>query len=44
VHRVEETEASIAMPEIGRSTVHHEAALLLRQWVSGLPGDCAAAK
>jgi uncharacterized repeat protein (TIGR03806 family) len=44
IHRVEATEASIAMPEIGRSTVHHEAAALLRQWVSGLPGTCPTGK
>ena len=44
IHRVEATEASIAMPEIGRSTVHHEAATLLRQWVSGLPGTCPTGK
>jgi uncharacterized repeat protein (TIGR03806 family) len=40
IHRVEATEASVAMPEIGRSTVHHEAAALLRQWVMGLSGSC----
>ncbi len=44
IHRVEATEASIAMPEIGRSTIHHEAATLLRQWVSGLPGTCPTGK
>lgn len=41
IHRVEATEASIAMPEIGRSTTHNEAAALLRQWVTGLTGSCA---
>ena len=36
------TEPSIAMPEIGRSVVHTEGVKLVREWIAGMNGDCAA--
>ena len=40
VYRMNATEPSIAMPEIGRSLVHAEAVSVVRDWISGLPGGC----
>ncbi len=40
VFRVQSTQPSIAMPEIGRSVVHDEGVALLRDWITGLPGQC----
>ncbi len=40
VFRMQHTDPAIAMPELGRSTVHVEAVSLMKQWISGLPGDC----
>ena len=37
IYRLESTEAGIAMPEVGRSTVHKEGAALLRQWIAEMP-------
>ncbi len=39
IYRLESTEAGIAMPEVGRSTVHKEGAALLRQWIAAMPKD-----
>jgi hypothetical protein len=36
VHRMKSTEVGIAMPELGRTTVHQEGAELIRQWIQGL--------
>ena len=30
----------IAMPELGRSTVHAEGIALMRAWVAAMPGEC----
>lgn len=40
VFRMEHTDPAIAMPELGRSTVHVEAVALMKEWISSLPGDC----
>ena len=37
IYRLESTEPGIAMPELGRSTVHKEGAALLRQWIAEMP-------
>ncbi|NJS13899.1 MAG: hypothetical protein HC788_03830 [Sphingopyxis sp.] len=34
IYRLESTEPGVAMPEVGRSTVHREGADLLRQWIA----------
>ncbi|WP_428629602.1 SO2930 family diheme c-type cytochrome [Sphingopyxis sp.] len=39
LYRLESTDPGIAMPEVGRSTVHKEGAALLRQWIAGMPPD-----
>ncbi len=39
IYRLESLEAGIAMPEVGRSTVHKEGAALLRQWIAEMPKD-----
>lgn len=36
VHRMKSTEVGVAMPELGRSTVHQEGVELIRQWIQGL--------
>ncbi len=38
VYRMDSTAAGIAMPELGRQTVHAEAVELVRAWIEGLPG------
>jgi uncharacterized repeat protein (TIGR03806 family) len=40
LYRMQRTEPDIAMPELGRSTVHTEAVALIRQWISAMDGDC----
>lgn len=40
VYRMEHTDPAIAMPELGRSTVHVEAVLLMKEWIRSLPGGC----
>ena len=37
---MEHTDPAIAMPELGRSTVHREGVLLIRDWIAALRGDC----
>lgn len=37
IYRLESTDPGIAMPEVGRSTVHKEGADLLRQWIAEMP-------
>ena len=39
IYRLESTDPGIAMPEVGRSTVHKEGAALLRQWIAEMPKD-----
>lgn len=38
--RMESTDPGAMMPELGRSTVHAEGVALIRDWISGLDGDC----
>lgn len=40
LYRMQETDPAIAMPELGRSTVHEEAVALLAAWIGALPGTC----
>lgn len=35
-HRMSSTEVGVAMPELGRSTVHQEGVELIRQWINSL--------
>ena len=39
IYRLESTDPGIAMPEVGRSTVHREGAALLRQWIAEMGKD-----
>ncbi|MBY4636944.1 hypothetical protein K5P26_07315 [Sphingopyxis sp. XHP0097] len=36
IYRLESLDPGIAMPEVGRATVHKEGAALLRQWIAGM--------
>ena len=38
-YRMESTDPGIAMPELGRSTVHREGAALIRDWINAMPAD-----
>ncbi|MBR9824548.1 MAG: hypothetical protein GYB36_01950 [Alphaproteobacteria bacterium] len=40
IYRMDSTEPDVMMPEIGRSTVHHEGVELIRAWIESLDGDC----
>jgi uncharacterized repeat protein (TIGR03806 family) len=40
VYRMEHSDPAIAMPELGRSTVHAEGTALMRKWISAMPGEC----
>jgi uncharacterized repeat protein (TIGR03806 family) len=42
VFRMESVEPGIAMPELGRQTVLVEALEVIREWISGLEGDCGS--
>lgn len=42
IYRLESTEPGIAMPELGRATVHAEGAALLREWIVGMPKSAPA--
>jgi hypothetical protein len=42
VFRMESTVPGIAMPELGRQTVHVEAVDVIRDWVTQLEGSCGA--
>lgn len=39
LYRMESTDPGIAMPEVGRATVHKEGAALLRDWIAALPAN-----
>jgi hypothetical protein len=39
VARMESTDPGIAMPELGRSTVHKESVGLLRDWIAAMPQE-----
>jgi hypothetical protein len=40
IYRMDHTDPAIAMPELGRSTVHTEGVLLVSEWIAGLDGGC----
>jgi uncharacterized repeat protein (TIGR03806 family) len=40
VYRMQHTDPAIAMPEVGRSTVHEEAVSLIAEWIAGMSGSC----
>ncbi len=40
--RLGSTDPHVRMPQIGRSVVHDEGLALVRQWIAGLSGSCAA--
>lgn len=40
LYRMQHSDPAIAMPELGRSTVHTEAVQLMQEWIRSLPGDC----
>ena len=37
IYRMQSTDPGIAMPELGRATVHKEGVALVRQWIDSLP-------
>jgi uncharacterized repeat protein (TIGR03806 family) len=39
IYRMESTDPGIAMPELGRATVHKEGTALLRAWIAAMPKD-----
>jgi len=41
VFRLESVEPAVRMPELLRQTVHTESVALVREWISGLEGDCS---
>ena len=40
LYRIQHTEPDIAMPELGRSTIHVEGVALLREWITAMEGEC----
>lgn len=40
IFRMDHTDPAIAMPELGRSTVHAEGVSLISEWITSLEGDC----
>ena len=40
VYRMQHSDPAIAMPELGRSTVHREGVELISEWIAALPGAC----
>ena len=38
--RMESVDPAIVMPELGRGAVHREAVALIREWISGMAGEC----
>ena len=40
VFRMQHTDPAIAMPELGRSTVHAEGVQLVSDWIAAMNGDC----
>lgn len=39
IHRMNSTEVGVAMPELGRTTVHKEGVELIRQWINSLESE-----
>jgi uncharacterized repeat protein (TIGR03806 family) len=37
LYRMESTDPGIAMPELGRATIHKEGVALVRDWIAGMP-------
>jgi hypothetical protein len=37
IYRMESTDPGIAMPELGRATVHQEGVALVREWIAEMP-------
>jgi uncharacterized repeat protein (TIGR03806 family) len=42
IYRMESTDPGIAMPELGRATVHREGVALLREWIAAMPEERGA--
>lgn len=42
IYRMESTDPGIAMPELGRATVHREGVALVRAWIDGMPKTAPA--
>jgi len=42
IYRMESTDPGIAMPELGRATVHKEGVALLRAWIESMPKSASA--
>ena len=42
IYRMESTDPGIAMPELGRATVHQEGVALLRAWIESMPKPAPA--
>ena len=40
VYRMESSDPSIMMPELGRALVHEEGVALIREWISSMDGSC----
>ena len=40
VYRMQHSDPAIAMPELGRSTVHIEGVRVISEWIAGMNGDC----
>ena len=40
IYRMQHTDPAIAMPELGRSTVHDRGLALVTEWVASLQGEC----
>ena len=40
IYRMQHSDPAIAMPELGRSTVHNEAIELLSDWIASMQGEC----
>ncbi len=43
-YRIDSTDPEVRMPELGRNLVDEEGAALVREWITGLTGDCSAAR
>ena len=40
IYRMAHADPAIAMPELGRATVHREAVALVGEWIAAMPGEC----
>lgn len=40
IYRMQHSDPAIAMPELGRSTTHDRAIVLLMEWIAAMPGEC----